>query len=437
MKVNLFVDALANYLLAECDQVLKTQDGANKITLVVQSFPLAETVAVLKKVDDFFVKSYPGTLRALKISLGLWNSWSAAEKKALDWTEQTVQQWVDVQDQLVTFRNEGHCIFFGFDHASEKGSLKDFHLVNEDLLWTRVLTARFNNWVDQCADHLDDSDEAGQQHLLAFLESVDKFNPRNLSRTSRFLCSVLAETSDNLRDVVRACYSRLPEWSAMPLVDVSVGRNLPRLNRLVDSAHRFSTHAMFTSRAEREKAVGKIDKAQVGAEPYPQFDLPAPVQSDATDYSNAADYLGDVRLFIRDNDAGALERLKRWDATALLLLLEKPERKKPGETAKSITLKGYSDVVFLQAIQIALGDLVEHDTSGDDVATIDEVKIQLRRYTSDGKEPLHEICTLLQGIVGEVIPEILTLGDGGHDVKVVLEGLEDIVIPSRLSGLSL
>ena len=434
--MNLFVDALANYLLAECDQVLKTQDSANKITLVVQSFPLADTVAVLKRVDDFFVKSYPGTPRALKISLGLWNSWSAAEKQALNWTAQTVQQWVDLQDQLVTFRNERHCIFFGFDHASERGSLKDFHLVNEDLLWTRVLTGRFNNWVDQCADHLNDSDEAGQQHLLAFLESVDKFNPRNLSRTSRFLCSVMAETPDSLRDAVRACYSRLPEWSAMPLVDVSVGRNLPRLNRLVDSAHRFSTHAMFTSRAEREKAVGKIDKAQIGAEPYPQFELPTPVQSDTAGYSNATDYLGDVRLFIRDNDAAALERLKRWDATALLSLLAKPVRVERDTNAKSLTLKGYSDVVFLQAIQIALAELVERDAHGADAATIDEVKIRLRRYTSDGKEPLHEICTLLQGIVGEVIPEILTLGDGRHDVKVVLEGLEDIVIPRPAKGAS-
>ena len=436
MKVNLFVDALANYLITECDQVLKAQDSANKITLVVQSFPLADTVATIKMVDDFFVKSHPGTPRALKISLGLWNSWSAADKKALDWTTQTVQQWVDLQDQLVTFRNEGHCIFFGFDHASEKGSLKDFHLVNEELLWTRVLTGRFNKWVDQCADHLDDSDEAGKQHLLAFLESVDKFNPRNLSRISRFLCSVLAETPDSLRDAVRACYSRLPEWSAMPLVDVPVGRNLPRLNGLVDSAHRFSTHAMFTSRAEREKAVGKIDKAQIGTDPYPKFELPASVHSDATDYSNAVAYLGDVRNFIRDNDDAAIGRLKRWDATALLSLLAKPEPKGSKKTAKSITLKGYSDVVFLQAIQIALEDVMEHDASGDDIATIDEVTIQLLRYTSDGKEPRHEICTLLQGIVGEVIPEVLILGESGHDVKVVLDGLEDIVIPTPAKGAS-
>lgn len=436
MKVNLFVDALANYLISECDQVLKTQDSANKITLVVQSFPLAYTVDVLKKVDDFFVKRHPGTPRALKISLGLWNSWSAAEKQALGWTAQTVQQWVDMQDQLVAFRNDSHCVFFGFDHASEKGSLKDFHLVNEDLLWTRVLTGGFNKWVDQCADHLDDSDEAGKQYLLAFLESVDRFNPRNLSRISRFLCSVLAETPDSLRDMVRACYSRLPEWSAMPLVDVSVGRNLPRLSRLVDSAHRFSTHAMFTSRAEREKAVGKIDKAQVGPQPYPQFELPAPVQSDAADYSNAADYLGDVRLFIRDNDAAALGRLKRWDATALLSLLAKPERNDKKTTAKSITLKGYSDVVFLQAIQIALGELVACGVNGDSVVTIDEVKIYLRRYTSDGKEPAHEIFTLLQGIVGEVIPETLNLGERGHGVKVVLEGLEDISIPTPAKGAS-
>jgi DNA phosphorothioation-dependent restriction protein DptH len=432
--VNLFVDALANYLVTECDQVLKTQDGANKITLVIQSFPLADTVAVVKKIDDFFVARYPGTPRALKITLGLWSSWSVAEKQALGWSEETVQEWVDVEDQLVTFRNEGHCIFFGFDHASEKGSLKDFHLVTEELLWTRVLSGRFNQWVDQFANHFDDSDDAGKQHLLLFLESTDKFNPRNLSRISRFLCSVLAATPDSLRDAVRDCYSRLPEWDAMPLVDVPVGRNLPRLNKLVDSAHRFSTHAMFTSRAEREKAITKIDKAEAGAEPYLQFELPPSVLSDANDYSNTADYLADARLFIRDNDSAALDRLKQWDATALLALLAKPDRKQRDPAARYITLKGYSDAVFLQAIQIALEDFVERGVSGDDPATIDNVTIRIERYTSDGREPQQEICRLLQGIVGGAIPEILSFGESGHSVKVVLDGLDEIVIPKPAKG---
>jgi len=175
MNVNLFVDALANYLVTECDTVLNAQNGANKITLVVQSLSLADTVAVLKKVDDFFVTKHAGTQRALKISFGLWNSWSAAERQALGWSKEAISQWVDEKDQLVTFRNEMHCIFFGVDHASDKGSLKDFHLVDEALLSSRVLKGEFQPWVGLCAQHLgSDSDEMGKQHLLEFLKSVDK-----------------------------------------------------------------------------------------------------------------------------------------------------------------------------------------------------------------------------------------------------------------------
>ncbi len=437
MNVNLFVDALAHYLVSECDAVLNAQDGANKITLVVQSLPVADTVAILKKVDDFFVTKHPGTQRALKISFGLWNNWSEADKEALGWSKEAIAQWVDEKDQLVTFRNEMHCIFFGFDHASDKGSLKDFHLVDEALLSNRVLKGEFWPWVELCAQHLgSDADEIAKQHLLEFMQSVDRFNPRNLSRISRFLASVVVEAPDSMRDVVRECYRRLPEWGGLSLVDVTVGRNLQRSNKLVATSHLFSTHAMFSTRAEREKAINKINRAEVGEEPYAVFELPAPVLNSNTDYNNSAEYLADVRLFIKDSDASALQRLKGWDATALLSLLMKPVRKEINNDPKALTLKGNSDVVFLQAIQLALADIAEGSDSAGSAAEIQEIKIQLKRYASDAYEPEKEIYGLLNGIVGEVIPETLTLVEGGEEVKVILDGLPEITLSQLSRGVS-
>lgn len=437
MNVNLFVDALAYYLISECDAVLRAQNDSNKITLVVQSLPVADTVAVLKIVDDFFVTRYAGTRRALKISFGLWNNWSEADKQALGWSKETIAQWVDDKDQLVTFRNEMHCIFFGFDHSSDKGSLKDFHLVDEALLLNRVLKGDFQPWVELCAQHLDsETDEMGKQHLLEFLKSVDKFNPRNLSRISHFLGSVMGEAPDSMRDTVRECYRRLPDWGCLPLVDVPVGRNLQRFNKLVATSHLFSTHALFSTRAERDKAINKINKAEAGMEPFAVFELPAPVLNSNTTYKNSAEYLTDVRLFIRDSDTSALQRLKGWDATALLSLLMKPVRKEKNNDAKALTLKGNSDVVFLQAIQIALADIAEGGDSIGSAAAIQEIKIQLKRYASDASEPEKEIYGLLNGIVGEVIPETLTLLEGGDEVKVMLEGLSEITLPQLSGGVS-
>ena len=433
MNVNLFVDALANYLVSECDTVLNARNGANKITLVVQSLPVAETVAVLKIVDDFFVTKHAGTQRALKISFGLWNSWSESDKKIIGWSNEEISQWVDEKDQLVTFRNEMHCIFFGFDHASDKGSLKDFHLVDESLLLNRVLKGEFQPWVELCAQNLgSDADEMGKLHLLEFLKSVDKFNPRNLSRVSRFLGSVMTEAPDSVRDTVRECYRRLPEWGGLPLVDVPVGRNLQRFNKLVATSHLFSTHAMFSTRAEREKAIDKINKAEAGEESFAVFELPAPVLNSNTCYKNCGDYLADVRLFIKDSDTSALQRLKGWDATALLSLLMKPLRKEKNPDAKALTLKGNSDVVFLQAIQIALAD----DDIVGNAAEIQEIKIQLKRYASDAYEPEKEIYGLLHGIVGAVIPDTLTLVESGDEVRVVLEGLSEITLPKLSRGVS-
>lgn len=435
--MNLFVDALAHYLVSECDTVLNAQNGANKITLVVQSLPLTDTVSALKIVDDFFVTKHAGTQRALKISFGLWNSWGAAEKEALGWTKEKIARFVDEKDQLVTFRNEMHCVFFGFDHASDKGSLKDFHLVDEALLSNTVLKGEFKPWIELCAQHLgSDADEIGKQHLLEFLKSVDKFNPRNLSRISRFLGSVMAEAPDSMRDAVRECYRRLPEWGGLPIVDVPVGRNFQRLNKLVATSHVFSSHAMFSTHAEREKAIDKINQAEAGEEPFAVFELPAPVLNSNTGYNNSAEYLADVRLFIKDCDASALQRLKGWDATALLSLLVKPVRKEKAKDTKALTLKGNSDVVFLQAIQLALADIAAGSDSAINAGAIQEIKIQLKRYASDAYEPEKEIYGLLHGIVGEVIPETLTLVDGGDAVNVVLEGLSDINLSTLSRGVS-
>ncbi|NVI07070.1 hypothetical protein [Paraburkholderia youngii] len=154
--MNLFVEELTKYLTDECARVLAPgASGTNKITLVVQSLPLEETIAVLERVDDYFTTAFPGTERAIKISRGLWLSWNADERAALPNPDETERMWVDMGDQLTTFRNRGHCVFFGFDHASDKGSLKDFHLVSEDLLWRRVLRDGFKKTPLGAVNHFD------------------------------------------------------------------------------------------------------------------------------------------------------------------------------------------------------------------------------------------------------------------------------------------
>ena len=95
--MNLFVNELSKYLINECTSVLDVgADYTNKITLVVQSLPLAETIAVLKRLDDFFVSKYPGTVRALKISRGLWYSWSVEEREHLTQADVIQREWVDM-----------------------------------------------------------------------------------------------------------------------------------------------------------------------------------------------------------------------------------------------------------------------------------------------------------------------------------------------------
>lgn len=423
--MNLFVDVLSEYLINECADVL-TSDAteSNKITLVVQSLPLSETLAVLTKLDDYFVTQQPGTRRALKISRGLWMSWSDEEKAALTSAKSVERSWVDINDQLTTYRNEGHCVFFGFDHASDKGSLKDFHLVSEELLWARVLQRRFDGWVARIGEILDDNDSNASAALLDFLEAVHKNNARRLVRVSRFFEELLDLAPENMREFVSSCYAELPSWGGLPLLDMPIGRNLPRVRRLIELGQRFCNHSIFVSKAERDKVTKKLAKSQAED---PGFDLPQPVGGGKSPYGTADDYLEDVRIFVRDNDSEALARLRQSDASSLLMLLEKREKKTPTDP-KATTLRGYSDVVFLQAIQLTLQKLIEKYRADLAAGQIEEIKIRVTHYHADGDDPYQEVQQLLNGIVGAVIPERLPGGgEGKADIAVVLEGLEDIV----------
>jgi DNA phosphorothioation-dependent restriction protein DptH len=428
MIVNLFVEELTKYLITECAGVLDARaDHTNKITLVVQSLPLAETIAVLERVDNFFVTQFPGTERALKISRGLWLSWNTEAKAALPQADMIERNWVDMDDQLTTFRNKGHCVFFGFDHASDKGSLKDFHLVSEDLLWRRVLDQRYRMWVQRIAEQLGDQHDAAAETLEGFLDTVEKFNAGRLLRVASFFDEILARKPATLRDVVSECYASLTSWGSLPLLDVPMGRNPARTHRLIELGHRFASHALFVSKAERDKVLKKLDRAEQGDDTLAPFALPASVVEVNHPYQTATEYLDDVRVFVCQNDAAALARLQQCDARPLLTLLEKRETKEK-TTPKATTLKGYSDVVFLQAVKLTIQRLFDAYKNQVQAEDLYDIKIKLVRYEADGADARQDIHQLLSGIVGEVVPGKLSLPGVQEDITVELEDFDDMII---------
>nr|WP_257022568.1 type IV secretion system DNA-binding domain-containing protein [Pigmentiphaga litoralis] len=423
----MFVDELSHYLIGKCTDVLDADTGhSNKVTLVVQSLPLAETLAVFKRVDDFFLTQFPGTEKTLKISKGLWQSWSAAEKAALVQANIIQENWVDMDDQLTTFRNKGHCVFFGFDHASDKGSLKDFHLVGEDLLWRRVLEQRYRIWVERIAEHLCDQNTSAIDALVGFLDTVEKFNAGRLLRVANFFQDILARRPDNLRDVVAECYASLASWGALPLLNVPIGRNSAKVHGFIDLGHRFAMHTMFASKAERDKTLGKLAAAETGDDAIPPFALPDPVIEGQLPYDTAAEYLADVRTFVLDNNKDALTRLRQSDARPLLTLLQKRVKKEGKAEPKTATLKGYSDVVFLQAIKLTIQRWF--DSYGNQAEHLDNIKIRINLYEADVHDPERDLNRLLNGIVGAVIPERLNLPEAQQEIPVTLEGLDEPVV---------
>lgn len=427
--MNLFVEELSKYLINECAGVLAPGvEHANKITLVVQSLPLAETIAVLERVDNFFLTQFPGTGRALKISKGLWQSWSVEEKASLTQAEAIERDWVDMDDQLTTFRNKGHCVFFGFDHASDKGSLKDFHLVSEDLLWRRVLGQRYRIWVNRIAEQLGDPNESAIDALEGFLNTVEKFSAGRLLRVAGFFDDILARNPDSLRDVLFECYASLKSWGALPLLNVPMGLNSAKNHGLIELGHRFATHTLFVSKADRDKTLKKLAAAEMGDDNTAPFVLPEPVAEGQQPYDTAAEYLDDVRVFVRENNVDALARLQQFDARPLLTLLQKRVKKDDKAAPKTTTLKGYSDVVFLQAVKLTIQRLLDEHGNKIQAEDLDDITIKLTSYEADVHDPEQDIYRLLNGIVGAVVPEKLSLPDTQHDIPVTLAGFDRMIV---------
>ncbi|MBB5509520.1 ATP-binding protein [Paraburkholderia atlantica] len=423
--MNLFVEELTKYMTGECARVLAAgASGTSKITLVVQSLPLEETIAVLERLDDYFTTAFPGTERAIKISRGLWLSWNAEERAALP--NATERMWVDMDDQLTTFRNKGHCIFFGFDHASDKGSLKDFHLVSEDLLWRRILGQRYRDWVHKIAGQIGDNDQRAAEALETFLSTVEKFNAGRLVRVASFFDTILARKPDSLRDLVSECYAHLPSWGALPLLDVPMGRNTTRAQRLIELGNRFTTHAMFASKSERNRVLQKIDKAQMGDDSTQPFELPTPVAEGNRAHHTPADYLDDVRLFVREHDVQALARLQQWDATPLLKIIEKREPTSTS-TPKATILKGYSDVVFLQSVKLTIQRFLDENDNNASAEDLYGIKLRVTRYECSIADPIQDLHRLLNGIVGAVVPDRLSLPGIVNDIPIEFEAIDDDV----------
>jgi len=340
------------------------------------------------------------------------------------------EKWVDIDDQLTAYRNVSNCIFFGFDHASDKGGLKDFHLVDEDLLWESVLNSSFELWVNQIEEVLHDSNEGAKSSLIAFIEAIHKTNARSLVRLSRFFKSVIGQNPSDLREFVRICQLRLPEWGGLPLANLPIGRNIPRAKKLIEFSQRFASHAIFSSFKDRNVALKKID-----SENRPLDTLPDPVIDGDQPYRHLNEYLEDVKKYISENNLDALSKLRKLDAYPLLTLLEKSTPRKGNLSAIKIKkLKGYSDAIFLQAIFSSMQEFIKEFGSDANLKALNKVHIVPTKFISDGEEPENEIARLIGGISENVIPKEISLNidDELHSFYIEFGGLDDLVIMNNM-----
>ncbi|NVI09246.1 ATP-binding protein [Paraburkholderia youngii] len=288
------------------------------------------------------------------------------------------------------------------------------------------LSQRYSDWVRKIAEQLDDDDQIASDSLEAFLNTVERFNAGRLVRVASFFDRLLARKPDSLRDLVSECYAHLPSWGALPLLDVPMGRNAKRAQRLIEHGHRFTTHAMFASKSERNRVLQRIDKIQKGDDSTPPFELPTPVAESNRPHHTAAEYLDDVRSFVREHDIEALARLQQWDATPLLKIIEKREPSS-SSTPKATILKGYSDVVFLQSVKLTIQRFLDENDNNVSAGDLYGIKLRLTRYEYSVADPVEDIHRLLNGIVGAVVPDRLNLPGVANDIPIEFEAIDDDV----------
>jgi DNA phosphorothioation-dependent restriction protein DptH len=368
--MNLFVESLTDYLKNEWKTTLTAPEGPKEARFILQSFDPDSTFALFAALETYRLEwTQRHTLEChFRVATKLWEAWGGkgCEAPKLDRKMSHLgglgadgeRLWIDEGDRLAHYRNcpkpngaEGLVVVLvGYEHASDQGSLADFHRVDENRVWQQTMGETFDGWIRRLSDRhgLEVTDNQAEQ-FNGVLRELSQISSWQLAKLAEYLETVADGGKDlyKFEDFVQQFYWQLPFWGIPPLNPENRDIGGKKGTALLKGATAFIAHQKLKTPSEQKKAWKKLDKAFVDG----ILDLPEPIPGNDSPYQSLDEFKTTLHEFIFKADADARDKLMQADLLPVLKALklkvdDQPKDKKP----KVIKLTGMSLEIMLQAV---------------------------------------------------------------------------------------
>ncbi|MGZ8243104.1 type IV secretion system DNA-binding domain-containing protein [Methylomagnum sp.] len=368
--MNLFVESLTNYLKSEWKTTLTDPDGPKEARFILQSFDPDNTFALFAALEAYRQEwTQRHTLEChFRVATKLWKAWGGKGNEApkLDRKMSALRGlgpnnerlWIDEDDRLAHYRNcpkpdgvDGLVVVLvGYEHASDQGSLADFHRVDESRVWQQAMGETFEGWIRRLSDrHGLEITDPEIDRFKEVLGELYKISSGQLTKLAKYL-EIIADGGKDLykfEDFVQQFYWQLPFWGIPPLNPEKRNIGGKKGAALLKNTAAFIAHQKLKTQSEQKKAWKKLDKAFTDG----ILELPEPIPNNDSPYQSLDEFKTTLHEFIFKADADAKDKLMQADLLpvlkALKLKVDDPPKEKK---AKLIKLTGMSLEIMLQAV---------------------------------------------------------------------------------------
>lgn len=415
--MNLFVETLADYIKTEWDQALNATGGPKEALLILQSLDPDTTFELFTELEAHRLNwSQRAKIDCeFRVATGLWMDWHRFSREASErFTD--YPHWIDRDDRLTAYRSlvrskdkDGLVVVLvGLNHATDQGSLSDFHLIDEKRAWEH-LGQSFIPWIETLNTRLALSGtEREIEHFDEQIHELFDVQPRQLARLADFLEHEVIGPAPNLyslSELIERFHAKLPFWDIPPLLTNSQSGRRTNKGRIKEAAV-FISHQRFKSNNDQRKAWNKLEAAFKDG----RLELPQTTTPDL--YIDLDDYRKTLHAFIHTIDTGACERLLQTDLTPVLDVL-KAREKKTTAPSKVPRLNGFSLDVMLQAVWKTLFDYRKKHPNTKLFESLAAIHIEILSFNHDlqddpdAKNGVNDMArALLRGCLGG-LPDLI------------------------------
>jgi DNA phosphorothioation-dependent restriction protein DptH len=426
--MNLFAESLADYLKSEWDNTLKTADGPKEARFILQSFSPDNTFALFAALEAHRLHwTQQHKLEChFRVAAKLWEAWGGTAENGpkLDQKMRRLgglgangeRSWIDEEDRLAWYRSRIRpagvdglvVVLAGFEHASDQGSLADFHRVDEHRVWRQAMGESFQGWIRRLSDrHGLEVTEPEMERFDDALHQLFQITSWQLAKLAEYL-EIVADGGKDLYsfgDFIQRFYWHLPFWGIPPLNPDKRDIGGKKGAALLKNAAGFIAHQKLKTPSEQKKAWAKLTKAFADG----ILELPEPIPENAPPYQNLDEFKATLHEFIHKADTDAKAKLMQADLLPVLKALklkvdESPKDKKP----KVMKLTGMSLDVMLHAVwetlqtfqQDRLGNRPLYETLAGVRVIVTHFKHDLTDDQDNGQDGETLARALLQGCLG-------------------------------------